>query len=134
MKKLTVKAQIDNIADVMDFVNAELEKHNFPENAQNDLNLVVDEIFANIAHYAYDDGDGIAEVFICVGEKTLLRFVDSGKPYNPLEKEEPDLDIPLEEREIGGLGIHFVKNVVDKIEYEYKDGKNILTVTKEIGL
>jgi len=131
MKKITVKAKIDSLVDVMDFVNTELELHNFPASAQDDLNLVVDEIFANITHYAYDTDDGFAEVSISVGETAVLRFEDTGKPYNPLDREEPDLDVPIEEREIGGLGIHFVKSVMDKVEYEYKDGKNILTVTKE---
>ena len=133
MKKITVKAQVDSLADVMNFVNDELELYNFPRKAQNDINLAVDEIFANIARYAYDHDGGTAEVFISVDEKAIVRFEDSGKPYNPLEQDAPDLDIPIEERELGGLGIHLVKDAMDTIEYEYTDGKNILILSKGRG-
>jgi anti-sigma regulatory factor (Ser/Thr protein kinase) len=97
---------------------------------QNQLAIAAEEVFVNIAKYAYEAG---GEVFITArsdNEKLLLTFEDWGTPYNPLAKEDPDTDVPAEEREIGGLGIFMVKKLTDGIEYEYADGKNILKITK----
>lgn len=61
-----------------------------------------------------------------------ITFSDSGKPYNPLEKPDPDVTLSAEERSIGGLGIFMVKKSMDDMRYEYKDGQNILTITKRL--
>jgi anti-sigma regulatory factor (Ser/Thr protein kinase) len=131
MKTLTVKAGKDIIGEVMDFMTAEMERHSFPANLQTDVLVAVEEILSNIADYAYPPGqEGDVTLSMSVAGEAVVRFEDTGKPYNPLEKADPALDIPLMEREIGGLGIYFVKNLMDKVEYEYTDNKNVLTITK----
>jgi len=99
------------------------------------LELVVEELFVNIAHYAYAPGQGEATLRCGVmgaPPELVMQFIDSGRPYNPLDKADPDVDASLAEREIGGLGIYIVKNTMDAVEYEYRDGRNILTIRKKL--
>jgi len=133
MKKLTVEANIDNLDAVVDFVNGELEHKNYPPELLININLAVEEIFMNIAHHAYCPGSGSVAIAISVGDETVIRFEDTGKPYNPLEHPDPDLDKSLMEREIGGLGIFLVKQVMDQVDYIRIDNKNVLTVTKKFA-
>ena len=136
MKELTVAATLENIAKVTDFVNEELEALACPMKAQMQINIAIDELFGNIAHYAYAPGVGEATVkFEAVKDplEVVITFVDNGVPYNPLEKEDPDVTLSAEERQIGGLGIYMVKKSMDHMSYEYKDGQNILTIAKKLG-
>ena len=97
------------------------------------FNLVVEEIFVNIVSYAYSDSDTNNTVTISIkdnDDKTIITFIDSGKHFNPLIKDDPDLSLSVDERPIGGLGIYLVKKMMDNVEYEYKDNKNILTIEK----
>ena len=97
------------------------------------LDIAIDEIFGNIVNYAYTPEVGKVTVRLAVDEKTLtasLTLIDSGVPYNPLEKDDPDTTLSAEDRKIGGLGIFLVKKSMDDMRYEYKDGKNILTLVK----
>ena len=97
------------------------------------FNLVVEEIFVNIVSYAYPDSDTNNTVTISIkdnDDKTIITFIDSGKHFNPLIKDDPDLSLSVDERPIGGLGIYLVKKMMDNVEYEYKDNKNILTIEK----
>mgnify|MGYP003080580628 CR=1 FL=1 len=99
------------------------------------IDIAIDEVFSNIAHYAYHPSVGSATVKIEVIEEPMsvvITFIDGGTPYNPLEKEDPDITLSAEEREIGGLGIFMVKKSMDSIDYEYKDGQNILRIKKNI--
>jgi anti-sigma regulatory factor (Ser/Thr protein kinase) len=99
------------------------------------INLVLDEIVANIIENAYDD-DGRHEILVAMAfEDTTLtiRVEDDGRMFDPLQRPPPDLDLPLEERPIGGLGIHIVRTVMDTVDYERRDGRNILTMHKTIG-
>jgi len=131
MKPLTFKANKEFIEDVTDFVTAQMERHNFPVSLHPDILTAVEEIFINITNYAYPpEQEGDVSISVMVDEDTVVLFEDTGKPYNPLERIDPALDIPLMEREIGGLGIYFVKNLMDKVEYEHIGGKNTLTITK----
>lgn len=135
MKELTVDATIENIAQVTAFVNEMLELYNCPMKAQMQIDIAIDELFGNIAYYAYNPDIGPATVKIEVIEEPMavvITFIDSGIPYNPLEKVDPDTSLSAEEREIGGLGIYMVKKSMDDITYEYKDGKNVLTIRKDI--
>ena len=132
MKKLIVEANVENLYDVRDFVNKELERHNCPPAIQDNINLAVEEIYSNIANYAYQPASGSVAVFMTVGESAVIRFEDTGVPYNPLEHPEPDLDKPLMERKVGGLGIFLVKKVMDKVEYMRVDEKNALVLTKRL--
>ncbi|MDR0448023.1 MAG: ATP-binding protein [Treponema sp.] len=131
MKELKIEAKTENLEVVLDFVNNELNRHNYPPKQQGEIDLAVEEIFLNIANYAYTPGMGEAAIFISVNEKTVIRFEDTGKPYNPLEQKEPDLDKSLSEREIGGLGIFLVKKLMNHVEYQRIQNKNILTISNE---
>ncbi len=133
MKELKIEATVENIERVTDFVNSELEKYDCPIKAQMQIDVAIDELFSNIAHYAYNPGVGPATVRLEVTQQPLsviITFIDNGVQYNPLEKSDPDTTLSAEERDIGGLGIFIVKKSMDEITYEYKDGQNILKVKK----
>ena len=135
MKELTVEAKNTNIEAVTNFVNEQLEALDCPMKAQMQIDIAIDELFGNIAHYAYNSEIGKATVRVEVIEDPLavvITFIDNGVPYDPLAKADPDTTLSAEEREIGGLGIYMVKKSMDDITYEYKDGQNILTIKKKI--
>ena len=135
MKELTIAATVENIETVTDFVNEQLEALDCPMKAQMQIDIAIDELFGNIAHYAYNPEIGKATVRVEVIEDPLavvITFIDNGVPYDPLAKADPDTTLSAEEREIGGLGIYMVKKSMDDITYEYKDGQNILTIKKKI--
>ena len=135
MKELTIAATVENIETVTDFVNEQLEALDCPMKAQMQIDIAIDELFGNIAHYAYNPEIGKATVRVEVIEDPLavtITFIDNGVPYDPLAKADPDITLSAEEREIGGLGIYMVKKSMDDITYEYKDGQNILTIKKKI--
>lgn len=135
MKELTIPAQVENLGAVTDFVNEQLEAYNCPMKAQMQLDLAIDELFSNIAHYAYHPQTGPATIRVEVEEEPLaviLTFIDNGMPYDPLAAKEPDITLPAEERPVGGLGIFLVKKTMDEISYEYKDGQNILRIRKNM--
>lgn len=136
MKERTFSATAANIEAVTDFVNQQLEAVDCPTKAQLQIDIAIDEIFSNITHYAYPSGGGDATVgvFVCENPRSVtVTFTDSGVPYNPLEKEDPDITLSAEEREIGGLGIYMVKKSMDDVTYEHKHGKNILSIKKNLG-
>ena len=135
MKELTLSATVENIEPVTEFVNAQLELMDCPIKAQMQIDIAIDELFGNIAHYAYNTEVGSATVRVEVSEAPLaviITFIDNGVPYDPLGKDDPDITLSAEEREIGGLGIYMVKQSMDDITYEYKDGQNILKIKKNI--
>ena len=135
MKELTVDATVENIEVVTDFVNEQLEALSCPMKAQMQIDIAIDELFGNIANYAYDPEVGPATVRVEVVDTPLsvvITFIDHGVPYDPLKQEDPDTTRAAAEREIGGLGIYIVKKSMDEISYEYKDGRNILRIRKNI--
>lgn len=135
MKELTLPATIENIETVIDFVNGQLKEIKCPLKAQMQIDIAIDELFGNIAHYAYNPETGPATVRVEVTEDPIavvITFIDRGVPYDPLKKEDPDITLSAEERAIGGLGIFMVKKTMDEISYEYKDGKNILRIKKNM--
>ena len=133
MKEITLAATIDNLGSVTEFVETELEENGCSMKAIMQTNVIIDEIFSNIVNYAYNPDIGSATVMVDYENKCIvLKFIDCGKPYNPLEKEDPDITLSAEDREVGGLGIFMVKKLATSMQYEYKDGKNILTITKNI--
>ena len=135
MKELTVVATVENIETVTDFVNEQLEALDCAMKAQMQIDIAIDELFGNIAHYAYNPEVGSATVRVEVIEDPLavtITFIDNGVPYDPLAKADPDTTLSAEERDIGGLGIYMVKKSMDDIIYEYKDGQNILTIKKSL--
>ncbi|MBE6596322.1 MAG: ATP-binding protein [Ruminococcaceae bacterium] len=135
MKELTIAATVENIEAVTEFVNEQLEALECPLKAQMQIDIAIDELFGNIAHYAYDPEVGEATVRVEVNPEPLaviITFIDNGVPYDPLGAKEPDVTLSADDREIGGLGIYMVKKTMDEITYEYKDGQNILTIKKKI--
>lgn len=135
MKELTIDASVEHIAQVTSFVEEQLERYGCPVKAQAQIAVAIDELFGNIAHYAYHPGEGPVTVRVEVAEAplaVLITFIDKGVPYDPLAKADPDVSLSAEEREIGGLGIYMVKKCMDDISYEYKNGQNILQIKKNI--
>lgn len=133
--KLDIEASVDNLDKVLAFVDEQLEKHDCSPKIQMQIDVAVEEIFVNIASYAYTPQKGSANISVEIQEEPLaviITFIDGGVPYDPLKKPDPDVSLPAEEREIGGLGIYMVKQSMDNISYEYRDGKNILTIQKNL--
>ena len=133
MKEITVEARNENVSLVTEFVEEQLESMDCPMKIQMKMGIAIDELFSNIALYAYPSGDGDVTVRVEKQEEPAavrITFIDRGVPYDPLKKEDPDVTLSAEEREIGGLGIYLVKKTMDDISYEYKDGQNILSVLK----
>ena len=135
VKELTIDATVENIEKVTEFINEQLEAHGCSMKAQMQIDVAIDELFSNIAHYAYNPDVGPATVRVEIRDNPLsviITFIDNGKPYDPLKKTDPDVTLSAEDREIGGLGIFLVKKTMDDVSYEYKDGQNILTIKKNI--
>ena len=134
-KEITVAATLENIEKVTRFVDGELEELDCPVKARMQIDMAIDELFSNIANYAYNPEVGQATVCVGVEEDPLavvITFKDNGKPYDPLSNAEPDVKASAEDRKIGGLGIFIVKKTMDEIAYEYKDGQNILKIKKKM--
>jgi anti-sigma regulatory factor (Ser/Thr protein kinase) len=135
MKELKIEAKVENLNSVLAFVDAELESVDCPMKVQMQLDVSVEELFVNIAHYAYtpDTGDAVIEVeFLQDPLKVKITFKDSGMPFDPTAKEDPDVTLSAQERKIGGLGIYMVKKAMDEMTYEYVDGQNILHIVKTL--
>ena len=132
MTQRTFDAIRENLDQVLAFLDSQLESWNCPLRVQMQLDVAVEELFVNIASYAYGDKTGIADITIELlpAQVVQITFRDSGIPYNPLEKPDPDITKPAEEREIGGLGIYIVKKSMDEVLYRYENGQNILTIRK----
>lgn len=133
--ELTIEATTDNLQQVIDFVNERLEISDCPMKSQMQMDLAVEEIFVNIANYAYTPNKGNATVRIEVtGDPVtvVITFIDRGVPYDPLQKADPDVTLSADERKIGGLGIFLTKKVMDEVSYEYRNGQNILRIKKNI--
>ncbi len=133
MKELTLEATLENLTQVTGFLERELEAAGCPMKAQIAISIAAEEIYVNIAHYAYAPGTGEASVRIeILNDPTAARitFIDSGVAFDPLAKEDPDVTLPCEERAIGGLGIYMTKKSMDDVRYARTDGKNVLTIVK----
>lgn len=134
MNEMTVEATPENIQVITAFVDEQLEQYECPMKAQAQIDIAIDELFGNIVRYAYHPEIGSATVQVEVTKEPLavvITFIDQGKPYDPLAKEDPNVTLSAEEREIGGLGIYIVKKSMTDIAYEYKDGRNILKIRKD---
>ena len=135
MKTITTKAETANIEAITAFVDQELEARGCPVRQQMQIRVAIDEIVANVANYAYVRGSGNLTVNFAFEEQdrtAVLTFIDEGIPYDPVKKEDPDITLPAQEREIGGLGIFLVRKIMDDMNYRREGGKNILTLRKKI--
>ena len=134
-QELEIDAPVENLPLVSDFVSRHLETVDCSAKAKTQIDIAVEEIFVNIANYAYNPEKGKATVRVKVTDNPLMisiTFIDQGVPYDPLGKEDPDVTLSAEEREIGGLGIFMTKKTMDDVSYEYIDGQNILTLKKKL--
>lgn len=135
MKEITVDAMIENMNTVTAFVDDFLDQIACPMKFRIQINIVIDEIFGNICHYAYKDSVGAVTVRVESGntpKAVFLTFTDNGIPYNPLDTEDPDITLSSEERKIGGLGIYLVKKNMDEMKYEYVNQQNRLWMEKRL--
>ena len=135
IKEITLDATVENIDKVVSFLDTELASLNCNDATKTKIFVAVDEVFSNIANYAYKPMNGKVTVKFNETQdnnQVEISFIDSGKPYNPLTNKDPDVTTSLEERQVGGLGIYIVKKSMDEVKYEYKENKNILTLIKKI--
>ena len=134
MNELTLEARVEYLDQVLSFVDSHLEKLNCPMKTKMQIDVAVEELYVNIARYAYTS-TGSATIRVEVEEDPLavsITFIDHGIPYDPLKKPDPDVTLSAEERQIGGLGIYMVKKSMDSLEYAYEDDCNIVTITKSM--
>jgi len=135
VKEWTFEAKIDRIPWLTEQVDGLLEGLDCPMKAQMQIDVAIDEWMANIASYAY--GNGVGEVTVRFDfqpddRTVVLTFIDSGVPYDPLAKPDPDVTLSVDKREVGGLGIFLVKKTMDDMTYARRDGHNVLTIRKRI--
>ncbi|MBQ2434113.1 MAG: SpoIIE family protein phosphatase, partial [Clostridia bacterium] len=135
MTNKTFPAKIESLSEVLGFVEETLEGFACPMNVQMAICVAMEEVFVNIAHYAYTDGVGDMTLLIGFDEDSrtvTFRMTDKGIPFDPLKKPDPDITLSAEERDIGGLGIFIAKKTMDSLTYAYENGENILTMIKKI--
>lgn len=135
MKSLEIPAEKARLGEVTDFVLDFAKKLGFKRKELFQLKLCTEEIFVNVASYAYKPDTGMITVTADGSEAPLsvtLSFADSGKPFDPLAKPDPLKERPLSEAKKGGLGIFLTKKLMDEVSYAYQDGKNVLTIKKTI--
>ena len=133
MEKRKFNAETINLDEVLGFIDAQLEESGCSMKAQMQIDVAAEEIFVNVAHYAYKPDIGPVEVCVELKEdprRVCVTFIDSGRPFDPLEKPDPDVTLSAAEREVGGLGIYMVKNTMDDVFYEFSGGQNHLTIVK----
>ena len=135
MTSKTFPAKTESLSDVIGFVEEKLEDFECPLKIQTAICVAIEEVFVNVAHYAYPESDGEMTLGIGFNEQSrdiTFSMTDKGIPFDPLGKSDPDITLSAEEREIGGLGIFIAKKTMDSLSYAYQDGENILTMTKKI--
>ena len=131
---MSVPASLDRLQDVMAFVEAGAEAAGVPPTKRSGLCLAVEEAFVNICSYAFPDGQGEIEVARFANDEAfVLEIKDNGPEFNQLSVPEPDLSIPLEQRQIGGLGVHFIRNFTDRADWRRENDRNILRLTVTLG-
>ena len=133
MQTLRTEAKKDNLGQVLRFIEQELEAADCSIKAQTQISVAVEEIFINIASYAYAPDTGEAVITAGIdGDSITIGFRDKGVPFDPLARTDPDVTLSAEERRIGGLGIFMVKKTMDEVRYRYEGGENILTIRKKL--
>lgn len=133
---LKLQAGKDTLYTVLDAIEAKLIENGCRDSVKTEILIATEEIYMNIANYAYGGKTGEVVVQMEVSRSPRIcriAFQDKGSPYNPLDKEAPDISLSVEERDVGGLGIYMVKQSMDRVEYRYEDGSNILIFEKQLG-
>ncbi|MDP8262832.1 MAG: ATP-binding protein [Candidatus Ancaeobacter aquaticus] len=133
-ENIVIKNELEEINVLTEKLHAFCVKHHILENFEHDINLAVEEIVVNAITYGYSDEEkhNIVIKLKTVNSEICIIVEDDGNPFDPLTVESPDVHKKLEDRELGGYGIHFVKNIMDNLSYRRKDNKNILSMTKKI--
>ncbi|MGL4605910.1 MAG: ATP-binding protein [Eubacteriaceae bacterium] len=127
MSEMTIKAIVNNLYELLDFVEKEMDKHGLDQNFKQKIRLAVEEVFVNIASYSYPREEGNVKISTQVDDGITITFADEGIPFNPLiKKEEEDFSVP----KIGGQGINLICSLMDDVRYDYRDGKNVLAIRK----
>jgi len=129
------EARLDRLQEVLAFVDGQLEAVDCPLRVQMQIDVAVEEIYVNIAHYAYAPATGPAVIRLSVTPSPgmfEITFIDEGVAFDPVAKADPDVTLPVEQRQIGGLGIYMVKKSMDEVLYAREDGKNVLTLRKRL--
>jgi len=132
---LTIKNNLTEISKIVNAIDLLSNKWSFPVKLSNHLNLAIEELFANIVFYAFDDSkEQTIYIEFLKNDKTLtIKIIDTGRPFDILKsKLEVDVNAAIENRKVGGLGIHLVKTFIDSIDYERRDGRNVVKLTKKI--
>lgn len=130
-----VGAETKHLDQVLAFIDQQLAEYDCPSKIQSQIDVASEEIFVNIAQYAYENRIGNAGIQVEVEQEPLqvaITFTDQGVPYDPLQRQNPDLSLSAEERPMGGLGIFLMRQSMDDVSYEYREGKNILTIKKKL--
>ena len=123
----------ESLQKAMQTVEEQLEEAGCSPKNQMKIMVALEELFVNVAHYAYEGKEGQVILNLDIEDDTMvLKLKDSGKPFNPLAKEDPDITLGAGERQIGGLGIFMVKKTMDDFTYNYEDGQNVVTITHKI--
>ena len=135
MTNKTFPAKTELLSEVLGFVEETLEGFECPMKIQTAICVAIEEVFVNVARYAYPDGEGDTSLYIDFDDQSraiTFRITDKGVPFDPLAKPDPDITLSAEDREIGGLGIFITKKTMDSLSYSYENGENILTMIKKI--
>lgn len=135
MEKIKMEAIMDNLETLIEFVLKKV--NNMTKNdkkIENQMRLAMEEVLANVINYAYPNNDGFVEIAVEEEAENSIRItiIDQGTEFNPLNKEDPDITLGIDERKIGGLGIFMVKNIMDIVSYRRDDDENILTLEKKL--
>ena len=133
-KERTFEATVDNLHEALNFIEEELETHGASMKATNVILVSAEEIYANVAMYAYEGRQlGNCKIITEFEDDSIkITFIDSGMPFNPLAKIDPDVHAAIEDRGIGGLGIYMVKNTMDECTYAYENEQNIFSMKRTI--
>ncbi len=135
MQELQIEAKVGNLPKVLAFVDEILERTDCSIPIQMQIDVAVEEVFVNIANYAYSPQTGPATIQIEITESpatAVITFLDKGSPFDPTKREDPDTTLPVNKRQIGGLGIYMVKKSMDTVTYRREEGQNILCIQKKI--
>ena len=133
--RFKVNADVNELQRVLNFVEGCVQEIDCSPKALMQINVAVEEIFVNIAHYAYSGkiGEAVIEVEIDDEPKTVtITFIDRGVKFDPLAKPDPDVTLSVKDRQIGGLGIFMTKKFIDELSYEYRDGQNVFAMKKNL--
>ena len=138
MRDLKIEATVENLAKVFSFLSESMNNLDCDPKVKRQIKLCVEELFVNIAHYAYDPGTGFAEISIETvpgtggRPKMVISFADNGRPYDPFAMPDPDIEADLDDRRIGGLGVYLVRTTMDSVNYKHEHGQNITTIEKDL--